>query len=542
MTTRYADHLDTNKTPQSEPIPGEAQVANHAGGFVYSTGPWMAFQRFLILGSEGGTYYVRERQLTIENAKTVAACVAEDGRRAVDLIVSVSDAGRAPKNDPAILALSIAASAKDEATRAYALAALPKVCRIPTHLFHFLAFVKPQRKWSRMLRRAVSDWYAQWDADKLAYELVKYQQRDGWANKDALRLSHPSGRNSAVLRWAVGAGYGSRDVLRPKGSEKATRIYSPTQDSLPAIVDAYAEAQTASGKALVDLIRTYGLTREMLPTTALTSPEVWEALLEKMPLTALLRNLGNMSKVGLATPLSDASKRIVARLGDADALRKARVHPVAVLIALKTYASGKSVKGSGEWTPVPTIVDALDDAFYLAFGAVEPTGKRLLLALDVSGSMGGYIGGLPLTCAEGAAAMALVTARTEAEYYIMGFATQFRDLGITPTMRLDDVLAKTQRQNFGGTDCSQPMQWAQKKKLAVDGFVVITDNETWAGDVHPSQALRAYRKALGVQAKEVVMGMTATECTIADPNDPGTLDVVGFDAATPQVISEFLRA
>lgn len=153
------------------------------------------------------------------------------------------------------------------------------------------------------------------------------------------------------------------------------------------------------------------------------------------------------------------------------------------------------------------------------------------------------MGKLPISCAEAAAVMALVSAKTESEYYIMGFANTFRDLGITPKMRLDDVLRKTTKMNFGSTDCAVPMNWALQKKVGVDGFIVITDNETWSGSHnHPSQALQAYREQMGIPAKQVVMGMTATDFTIADPKDPGALDVVGFDTATPQAVSEFLRA
>jgi 60 kDa SS-A/Ro ribonucleoprotein len=35
--------------------------------------------------------------------------------------------------------------------------------------------------------------------------------------------------------------------------------------------------------------------------------------------------------------------------------------------------------------------------------------------------------------------------------------------------------------------------------------------------------------------------MTATGFTIADPNDGGMLDVVGFDSATPNLIADFAR-
>jgi 60 kDa SS-A/Ro ribonucleoprotein len=78
---------------------------------------------------------------------------------------------------------------------------------------------------------------------------------------------------------------------------------------------------------------------------------------------------------------------VVARLGDGERLRRARVHPIAVLSALRAYAGGRGVRGQHTWGPVAQVVGALDAAFYTAFGNVEPADKRMLLALDVSGSM-----------------------------------------------------------------------------------------------------------------------------------------------------------
>jgi 60 kDa SS-A/Ro ribonucleoprotein len=94
---------------------------------------------------------------------------------------------------------------------------------------------------------------------------------------------------------------------------------------------------------------------------------------------------------------------------------------------------------------------------------------------------------------------------------------------------------------MSGTDCALPMLHATEKKLEVDLFVVYTDNETWAGNIHPHQALAEYRRQSGIDARLVVVGMTATEFTIADPSDPGMLDVVGFDAGVSSLITEFAR-
>jgi 60 kDa SS-A/Ro ribonucleoprotein len=115
-------------------------------------------------------------------------------------------------------------------------------------------------------------------------------------------------------------------------------------------------------------------------------------------------------------------------------------------------------------------------------------------------------------------------------------------LSITPRQRLDDVLKKVDKLPFGGTDCALPMIWATRNKVEVDTFVVYTDNETWAGPVHPFKALGEYRQKMARGAKLIVVGMTSTGFTIADPNDAGMMDVVGFDTAAPAVMADFARA
>jgi 60 kDa SS-A/Ro ribonucleoprotein len=268
-----------------------------------------------------------------------------------------------------------------------------------------------------------------------------------------------------------------------------------------------------------------------------------------------------MTRVGVLTPRSSGTATVVTHLGDRERLRRARVHPIAVLAALRTYASGHGARGQGTWNPVVAVVDALDAAFYTTFANVEPSGAHLLLALDVSGSMThGHIAGVPrLTPRDASAALALVTAATEPSYEIVGFhagrggwkAGKRRQwyaghdgltpLAISPRQRLDDAIRTVSDLPFGGTDCALPMLYARAQEIEIDTFVILTDSETWAGGVHPAQALADYRRASGLAARLVVVGMVANEFSIADPNDPGMLDVVGFDTATPQLVSDFAR-
>jgi 60 kDa SS-A/Ro ribonucleoprotein len=164
-----------------------------------------------------------------------------------------------------------------------------------------------------------------------------------------------------------------------------------------------------------------------------------------------------------------------------------------------------------------------------------------MLALDVSGSMTSPVFGMPyLSCREAAAALALVTAATEPNHRFVAFTDTLTPLAISPRQRLDDVVQSISNLSFGRTDCSQPMLEATARRWAVDAFIVVTDNETWAGHIHPAEALRQYRQRMGIAATLVVVAMTANEFSIADPDDGGMLDVVGFDTATPQVIAEFI--
>jgi len=372
------------------------------------------------------------------------------------------------------------------------------------------------------------------DPIRLANQIVKYQGRtvegtgNQWTHRDVLRSAHVkpvSDQHNALFRYAV------KGVV-PEFSD---------------FIRAYEELKALGAKDVnksIQIITENKIPHDAWPTELKNESKVWEAALADLPLTALIRNLGKLTSVGvLKTGGFDNIKVVTSKLADQAYIKKSRVHPINILIAFKTYQQGSGFRGNLAWKPVQQVVDALNEAFYLSFGNVEATGKRFCLGLDVSGSMGGPAPGTNgiLTCAEGTAAMSMITARTEENYAVMGFADQFRDLGISPKQRFEEILRKVVMSNFGRTDCSLPMLWAMQNGLKFDAFCVYTDNETYAGRPHPSQALEQYRQKTGIDAKLIVIGMTGNRFSIADPSDPGMLDISGFDSAVPQVISEFVR-
>lgn len=521
----YGKHINEQNTPQSQPLFGRQMIKNEAGGYGFEKSPWQRMHNFLMLGSEGGTYYVGERELTIKNAENSLKCLQEDGKRFVEEVMGVSQSGRAPKNDPAIFLLALACAKGDTETKAFARAAIPEVCRTGTHLFTFMqAYKDVGGQTSRGFKRAVAKFYTERTPDKVAYQLVKYRQRNGWAHRDVMRLTHPKGKpgtpHGELFRWAVG-----KEAKEPGK-----------------IIRAFETIQKSTDASAAMLAKEYGLPWEALPTELLKEKKVWEALLPDMGYTALLRQLGRLSSIGfLDSEFSENVKMVKSRLLDFEGMKKARIHPFHILLAYSTYMQGKGVKGKLTWSPVSGILDALDDAFWISFQAAEPTGKNLVIGVDVSGSMNAQIQGSHLTAAEGAVIMALIHKKIEPAVEIVPFDTRAQQVAIPKRGSLKEYLATARSFRGGGTDCSIPIRAAYEAGYKADAFIIYTDSQSWYGDSHPVGMLKAYRAKHNKDAKLVVVEQTPSKSTIADPELRGCLSISGMDASVPGVIAEFLK-
>ena len=332
----YLTQVIQEPTPQSEPL-DERQVPNSANGYSYPVTDWTRLDRFLILGSEGGSYYASQRKLTLENAAAVQRCVQEDGPATVERITGIALSGRAPRFGPPLFALAICASKGDEETRELALAQLPRMARTGTNLMLFVQFVLIMRGWGRGLRSALRDWYLEKTPQQVAYQVVKYRQREGWTHRDLLRKCHALVDQDNqdlrdIFQWVTHGG------LPPESD--ATRL-----------IHAYEQARTADTKTLVRLIRENRMSWEMVPPEKLSEAEVWGALAEDMPLVATMRNLGNLTRHGIIAPMK--FQRAVTSIGQIGQDAAPRIHPIAVLQALLTYQAGKGLRGKTPGSPSP---------------------------------------------------------------------------------------------------------------------------------------------------------------------------------------------
>lgn len=510
-------YLDALKPSQRTPIPGRERemVQNHAGGYTFSVDEFAQFKRWILLGSQVGTLYKSADALTSDNITNIKQMISDS--KSKDMLayaVEVSTQGRVVKLDQTFVLLALVFAYGSKQDKAYARKVFSKLVRTPYHLVQFLNYTKQLRGFGRAVRTAVSEWYR--SNPNYAYHMLKYRQRDGWTHMDILRVMHVKPANAeqdAFFRWYFDYFFGGKKdgTLPNELAEKFIKIQS--------------------AKTPEEIIPLLGpdVPWEFLPNQFLRDKQVWEAMIPYMPYHAYIRNLPKIASMGI--PIDTEKIKNV----------HPKMHPFQMFMALKYYSTGKN--RNLRWEVSLAVKDALEYAARAAFRNVPPIEGRAVVGVDVSGSMfwqeldtlGHMYPG------EAAGVMAQIIMSQFQDAHIMAFTSAFRHLNITPATRFSKLRAEIKNQAFGNTDCSLPMRWAADNNIEADVFVVLTDNETWYGGIHPTQALEQYRHKMGINAGLIVCAFEPTSFTIADPRDPKQVDICGADASLPQIIETVVR-
>lgn len=506
------------------------QIPNDGGGFTYQLDKWKMLDRFLILGSDTPSYYASKEKLTFKNYDNALECLKADYKRTIDHVVEISIKSRAPKQDPALFCIALAMSCPVLEAKQYAASKVNDVARIGTNIMMLMGFLDDLRGRGRIVIKMLQNWFEKKEPSNIVQQVIKYRNREGWTPRDLLRVARIKTKDetkNAIYNWVV-KGWKSVGVI-PHSHPVLARIWAFER----------AKSCTNAGE-IAKLISEYALPWEAVDNKWLKEGVIWDTLLEHIKPEALIRSLGKLSANGLTAPNSDRLQRICEIITNKELLLKSKVHPLKILVALKTYENGHGDKGSLSWQVSTDIVDALNEAFDLSFGSVEPTGKKIIFCLDISGSMGGaQIAGMPITAREASGAMAMISHRVESQSFMCGFSNKVIPLNIGKKDSFSTVIKKISNLDFGRTNIGSAIEYALANKIPADAFVIITDNEGNSGN-HPHQCLLEYRRKTGINAKMVVMATSATNYTIADPKDGGELDVVGFDSAVPQIMSDFI--
>lgn len=514
----YLDVL--NKAKQTQPIVGKDMKKNNAGGYGFGITPQEQLERFILLGSYGGTFYLSELQLTEENAKAIIDYIKKDGLSVLSTVVDFAKGGKAPKADSGLFVLALCAKYGNEECKKLTYKAIKDVCITATHLFTFVSYVKALRGFSRGLRKGISDWYLSKNANQLAYQIVKYRERAGFSHRDVLRLCHAKPNDENIFKIL---GYAVGKVTAKETKNKLIRGYDVVKSD-------------ASEKELEKVIKLCKLTWEMIPNEKLNEPKILKALLENMNSTALIRNLNRFANAELTGSNNEVVKKIVSKLTNKEELEKANLHPINVLNYLSTYKQGHGFKGNTTWEVNRNIVDALTDTFDISLKALVPTNKKILLGVDVSGSMSHTVDKTAMSASTIATVLAYVTLRTEKEADLVFFDEKLIKSTIGRKSSLEEVLRY--RANGGGTDCSLPIKYALENELNYDVIIIYTDSETYAGNRHGISLLEEYRRKVNPNVKVIEVALVSNGCSTFPSDDKNVIRAVGFDSSLPQLINK----
>ena len=526
----YNFAVNPTATPQTEVIPGRENemTKGKSGAVAFKVDDWTYLRRCLLLGTADGSYYAGKQELSQRLIRVIKSAVAADPGRVADEILYASD-GHAVNNHAPILALVLLSCGDSPDAKKAFRRIFQKVVRTGSHFHEWISYTKSMRGIGRVIREEAINWLTREDVGWLSYQMLKYQQRYGFSFNDELRLFKPKpptgihqrlfGHVTGKLEWA---GDNPGDFTNDNPMSRWHWYI-------------WLKRNPEQGERAV---REGALTHEMVAPIAKMDRNVWQALFESMPIGAMLRNLGSLTNLGVLRADEPGNlSRVAEVLEDPARIKKGRIHPIDALRALKVYqAGGKLGKSRKVWEPVPRICDILERCLGLSFDALEPTGKVFLHAVDVSGSMSCTPNEYGLTCAEIAATLALACAKTEDNYVIRGFSTEFIDLRITAQDSFSTALHKTSVRNFGSTDAAVAYEWAIQEKFKADVFCFWTDSESWAGRCHPSQALAKYRQKVNPEAKAIYTTLQVNDISLVDRKDSLSFDFGGFDPSLPKYI------
>lgn len=512
------------------------------GGVAHKATDATLFERFLIMGSYG-TFYASEQSVTGEALERMSQYIAKQPKEALETAKRVYGENLAFRRDPVILALAALTlpSVPLDVRKAAAYFVGSKFT-VGTDILHWAGFRAEMTggKWNRLSRGVLKMYFERHRTD-LELQAVKYEQRDGWAMRDLLRIGHPTVYSEGLktlLDWIAHPG---------RRAELDVAGYPLLQGhGLIRGEDGYDRAP--------DIIRQYRLPREAVPGELLAQAGVWNALLDDMPAQALMRNLGKLSSLGL---VDERTETVVQKIRQATT----RLHPIQFLVTWKQYGTGHGEKGSLTWRPNPRVMHELEEGYRAAFGTLEQYENiKPLIAVDVSGSMTASAMGLNMSCIEMEICLIEVLRHQFPKAKFVAFSagtggrvgrTLFADMQGRANAAGDllelDVAGKSRLQladligkysgAFLGTDCRIPLNMAMKD-TSIDAVITMTDNQTGAGN--PSQIVRAIQNNGRPEFKHAVLAFALNRFTIADPADVRQMDIAGASADVPRVLEYFL--
>jgi len=330
---------------------------------------------------------------------------------------------------------------------------------------------------------------------------------------DVVRMVHPKpldASREAFYGWLLGRPY-ALDALPVKLQEYLVYKYDRTQP-LPEVP--------------FQMLTALGLGRDE-----------WAAIARAAPWQMLRMNLNTFVRHGVFE-VEGVAEIVARKLRARESIRKARALPYQLQVAYLTAGQ-----------KVPAVVrEALQDALEIALENVRAFSGRVVVCPDVSGSMATAATGMrrgstsAVRCIDVAALMSAAVLRTNPDALVLPFEERVREIGLNARDAVVTNARKLASIGGGGTNCSAPIAWLNKRRERADLVILVSDNQSWvdARSAGPTETMRQWGvfKERNPAARLVCIDVQPYTNTQARERDD-VLNVGGFSDEVFEVVNAF---
>lgn len=435
---------------------GSKSVPNVDGGAGFERPDKEAYLQVLMTNVMGHTFYKSQAEQVDAALKAHEYAVANFPDFMGKAAVYARNKGYM-RSQP-VLAMAYLAVAKHPGFAKY----FEQVCLTPNDLVDFMEFYTylsgKQNQGGRSFKRVIGEWLVH----KLnPFWVVKYgsEHKKGYSLRNLMITMHPRGVDKEVGDYIV-----NKKIPQSEGA------------SIIAEFEKLKRVETA--EEALEIVKRGRLPHEVVTPFTGRFPELWGALVNNMPVQALMMSLNALSrKNALRTP--ENVEKVKSVFGDQEKIEKSKLLPFQFINAYDAV-----VKAHGEdW-----VLDALRKAVDLSVDNIPENMSRTVVALDVSGSMKGDFLRI-------ASVIGLALARKSAQCRFYTFSNNLNRIHVS---KLDSIL--TQAEHIyagGGTSTNLPVEEMIKdyheSGTIADTLILITDGAQNNGRPF-YEAVTEYRK------------------------------------------------
>lgn len=494
------------KSTVSKKVTKVADTVNEAGGTAYSLSDKAALAQMAMTGCFNNTYYVSEKD---QLDKVLKLANKLDPKFVAKLAVYSRQRGLM-KDMPAVLAAVVAGKDSELLTKIFS-----RVVDNPKMLRNFVQVLRSGATGRKSLgtrpKKLVQDYLNSLTDD----QLFKADVGNDPSLQDIIKLVHPKPMNkqrSALYGYLLDKEYNQRDLCK-----LAQSFESFKKNMKGEIPDVPFQMLTA------------------LPLTN----EHWKGIAENATWTQTRMNLNTFERHGIFSD-TKLTNTIVARLQDAELIKKAKVFPY------QLFSAFKNVEGN---VPQP-VVNALQKAAEVAIQNVPDFGGKVYVFTDISGSMHSPATGnrgtatTKVNCIDVAALVSASILRKNENAEVIPFSDHVVQARLNPMDSIMTNAAKLAGLPSGGTNCSAPMALLNQKGAKGDLIIYVSDNQSWVdSNMYGATATMTEWNKFKVRnpkAKMVCIDITPNTTTQAHDRED-MLNIGGFSDNCFEVIKTFVE-